>query len=99
MLGQLKCSDECSHDRYGDAKRERAASRKANMKVVEVMNRDVATISPDANLVEAATLMRTRNIFDRNKDLIGLISLDDLAVKMSSDRLLGSVLRQVTAAA
>lgn len=139
------------------------------MKVKEVMNRDVATISSDANLVQAATLMRTRNIgflpvveddrvvgvitdrdivirsiyedqspvstkvhevmtstsiwcydedvltdaaqllsnhhirrllvFDRNKNLVGLISLDDLAVKMSSDRLLGSVLRQVTAAA
>jgi CBS domain-containing protein len=26
------------------------------------MNRDVATISPDANLVEAATIMRARDI-------------------------------------
>lgn len=139
------------------------------MKISEVMNRDIATISPDANLVEAATVMRTRNIgflpvleegkvvgvvtdrdivirsicedhsplsnkvydimtptpiwcyedevltdaakvlaghhirrlivFDRNKKLAGLLSLDDLAAKMSSDRLLGSVLRQVTAAA
>jgi hypothetical protein len=30
---------------------------------------------------------------------VGLLSLDDLAAKMSSDRLLGSVLRQVTAVA
>lgn len=139
------------------------------MKISEVMNRDVATISSDANLVEAATVMRSRNIgflpvleqgkvvgvltdrdivirsiceergslstkvydvmtpasiwcyedevltdaakllaghhirrllvFDRDKNLAGLLSLDDLAAKMSSDRLLGSVLRQVTAAA
>ena len=32
------------------------------MKVSEVMNRDVVTISPDANLVEAATIMRARDI-------------------------------------
>jgi CBS domain-containing protein len=139
------------------------------MKVSEVMNRDIATISSDANLVEAATAMRARNIgflpvmeggkvvgvltdrdivvrsiyedqspsstkvhevmtatsiwcyeedvltdaakllsghhirrllvFDRDKKLVGLLSLDDLAAKMSSDRLLGNVLRQVTAAA
>ena len=138
------------------------------MRISEVMKRDVATISADANLVEAATLMRTRNIgflpvleenkvagvitdrdivirsicqdrsplstkvydimtpasiwcydedvltdaakilaghhirrllvFNSQKELVGLLSLDDLAVKMSSDRLLGNVLRQVTAA-
>ena len=137
------------------------------MRVSEVMNRDVATISADANIVEAATMMRARNIgflpviedgkvvgvltdrdivirsiyedqtpvstkvsevmtstsiwcyeedvltdaaklladhhirrlvvFDRDKNVVGLLSLDDLAAKMSSDRLLGSVLRQVTA--
>ena len=139
------------------------------MKISEVMNRDIATIPADANLVEAATMMRTRNIgflpvleqdkvvgvltdrdivirsiceehnalstkvydvmtttpiwcyenevltdaaqvlaghhirrlivFDCNKKLAGLLSLDDLAARMSSDRLLGSVLRQVTAKA
>jgi hypothetical protein len=35
----------------------------------------------------------------RMKASVGLLSLDDLATKMSSDRLLGSVLRQVTAVA
>ena len=139
------------------------------MKVREVMNRVVATISSDANLVEAATIMRAHNIgflpviedgtvigvltdrdlvirsiyedqdpvstkvsdvmtstsiwgdeddvlteaakvlgnhhirrlivFDRDRNLVGLLSLDDLAAKMSSDRLLGSVVRQVTSAA
>jgi CBS domain-containing protein len=143
--------------------------KEVNMRVSDVMNRDVATVSSDASLVEAAGVMRTRNIgllpvveegkvvgvltdrdivirsvyedqspvttrvqdvmtptsiwcyeedvltdaakvladhqirrllvFDRRKNLVGLLSLDDLAARMSSDRLLGSVLRQVTAAA
>jgi hypothetical protein len=38
-------------------------------------------------------------VFDRDKNLVGLLSLDDLAAKMNRDRLLGSVLRQVTAVA
>ena len=55
-------------------------------------------------LTDAAKLLADHHIcrlvvFDRDKNLVGLLSLDDLAAKMSSDRLLGSVLRQVTAAA
>jgi CBS domain-containing protein len=139
------------------------------MKVSEAMNREVVTISPNANLVKAAALMRARNVgvlpvieddkvvgvltdrdivirsiyedlspvstrvseamtessvwcyeedvladaakiladhhihrllvFDRDRKLVGLLSVDDLATKMSSDRLLGSLLRQITAAA
>ena len=138
------------------------------MKTSEVMSRDIATISASANLAEAATVMRRRNIgflpvleegkvvgvltdrdivirstceersplsskvydvmtptaiwcyedemltdaaqllaghhirrllvFDLHKKLVGLLSLDDLAARMSSDRLLGNVLRRVTAA-
>jgi CBS domain-containing protein len=37
-------------------------------------------------------------VFDRDKKLVGLLSLDDLAAKMSSDRLLGTVVRGVIAA-
>ncbi len=139
------------------------------MKISEVMNRDVATISGNANLVEAAAVMRNRNIgflpvleqgkvagvltdrdivvrsvceewnplstkvydvmtptsiwcyeddvltdaaallashrirrllvFDPNHKLVGLLSLDDVAARMSSDRLLANVLRKVTARA
>ena len=36
-------------------------------------------------------------VLDGAKRLVGLISLDDLAANMSSDRLLGTVLRKVTA--
>jgi CBS domain-containing protein len=55
-------------------------------------------------LTDAAKLLsghqiRRLLVFDRDKKLVGLLSLDDLAAKMSSDRLLGNVLRQVTAAA
>jgi CBS domain-containing protein len=35
--------------------------KEVHMKVSEEMDRDVATVSPDANLVEAASVMRTRN--------------------------------------
>jgi CBS domain-containing protein len=139
------------------------------MKISDVMTREVATIPPDASLVEAGRVMRAQNIgflpvvrrkqilgvltdrdivirsicegrdprstrvrdvmthvwiwcyedevlteaarilaenhirrllvLGHNKTLVGLLSLDDLAAKMSSDRLLGTVLRQVTAAA
>jgi CBS domain-containing protein len=139
----------------------------ANVKISEVMSRNVAIISPDATLKQAAEVMRDRKIgflpvmrhasvvavvtdrdivirsicdgldpestkvadlmtrssfqcyddqvltdaariftfnhvrrllvFNRDKNLVGLLSLDDLAAKMSSDRLLGTVVRKVIA--
>jgi CBS domain-containing protein len=53
-------------------------------------------------LTEAAKLMedskvRRLLVLDEKKRLVGLLSLDDLAAFMSSDRLLGTVLRNVTA--
>lgn len=36
-------------------------------------------------------------VVDDRKQLVGLLSLDDLAAHMSSDRLLGNILRDVTA--
>jgi CBS domain-containing protein len=138
------------------------------MNIRAVMNKDVAVISPDANLTEAAELMKRRNIgflpvikndsvmgvvtdrdivirsiceglsassthvrdimtrssvacyddqvltdaariftanhvrrllvFNRQRKLVGLLSVDDLAARMSSDRLLGTVVRGVMAA-
>jgi CBS domain-containing protein len=54
-------------------------------------------------LTDAADLLadfhvRRLVVVDSNKSLVGLLSLDDLAVKMSSDRLLGDLLRHVSAA-
>jgi CBS domain-containing protein len=37
-------------------------------------------------------------VVDSNKRCVGLLSLDDLAAKMSSDRLLGDLVRHVSAA-
>lgn len=58
----------------------------------------------DDVLTEAAQILEENHVrrilvFDYSKKLCGLLSLDDLAAKMSSDRLLGTVLRKVTAAA
>jgi hypothetical protein len=47
----------------------------------------------------AKRMIRRLLVFDRDKNLVDLLSLDDLAAKMSSERLLGSVLRQVSAVA
>jgi CBS domain-containing protein len=52
----------------------------------------------DASDILADNHVRRLVVVDDNKRVVGLLSLDDLAAKMSSDRLLGDVLRQVSAA-
>jgi len=54
-------------------------------------------------LTEAVELMEENHVrrllvLNRERNVVGLLSLDDLAAHMSSDRLLGIVLRKVTAA-
>lgn len=54
-------------------------------------------------LTEAAQLMEENHVrrllvLNAARNVVGLLSLDDLAAHMSSDRLLGIVLRKVTAA-
>jgi len=58
----------------------------------------------DDVLTEAAQMMEDNHIrrllvLGEDKKLVGLLSLDDLAEKLSSDRLLGCVVRHITAAA
>jgi CBS domain-containing protein len=53
-------------------------------------------------LTEAANIMEDNHVrrllvLDDAKRLVGMLSLDDLAAHMSSDRLLGTVLRNVSA--
>ena len=72
-------------------------------KVRDVMTRSSFQCYDDQVLTDAArifTFNRVRRllVFNRDKKLVGLLSLDDLAAKMSSDRLLGTVVRRVTAA-
>ena len=71
---------------------------------VDIMTSAVMWCFEDETLIEAAQLMEDNHVrrllvLDREKRLVGLLSLDDLAARMSSDRLLGTVLRNVTAAA
>jgi len=52
----------------------------------------------DAAAILAENHVRRLIVVDNNNKLAGLLSLDDLAARMSSDRLLGDLLRHVTAA-
>jgi len=52
----------------------------------------------DAADILADNHLRRLVVVDTNNKLVGLLSLDDLAAHMSSDRLLGDLLRHVTAA-
>jgi CBS domain-containing protein len=51
----------------------------------------------DAADIMANDRLRRLIVLDSNNNVTGLLSLDDLAAYMSSDRLLGIVLRSVTA--
>lgn len=53
-------------------------------------------------LTDAADILANNHlhrliVVDSNKKLSGMLSIDDLAVNMSSDRLLGDTVRQITA--
>jgi CBS domain-containing protein len=72
-------------------------------KVRDVMTRSSFQSYDDQVLTDAARIftfngVRRLLVFNREKKLVGLLSLDDLAAKMSSDRLLGTVVRKVIAA-
>ena len=72
-------------------------------KVSDVMTRSCFECYDDQVLTDAARILtfnRVRRllVLNRDKKLVGLLSVDDLAAKMSSDRLLGTVVRKVMAA-
>jgi len=56
---------------------------------------DVLTVAAD---ILADNHVHRLIVVDTNNKLVGLLSLEDLAAHMSSDRLLGDVLRNVSAA-
>jgi CBS domain-containing protein len=69
--------------------------------VGEVMTPSIVACHKNHVLTEAAEIMEEHQVrrllvLDDHKRLVGLLSLDDLAAQMSSDRLLGTVLRGVT---
>jgi CBS domain-containing protein len=70
----------------------------------QIMTPLVVWCYEDEVLTDAAEIMEENQVrrlvvFDRMNRLAGLLSLDDLATFMSSDRLLGSVLRRLSTAA
>jgi CBS domain-containing protein len=72
-------------------------------RVADVMTRSSFQCYDDQVLTDAARLftfnrVRRLLVFNRDKKLVGLLSIDDLAAKMSSDRLLGTTVRKVIAA-
>jgi CBS domain-containing protein len=71
--------------------------------VQHVMTRATIWCYADEVLTEAARLMEDNHIrrlpvLDSHRRLVGILSLDDLAANMSSDRLLATVVRNVMAA-
>lgn len=73
-------------------------------RIGDIMTRTAVWCYQDEVLTTAVQIMEDSRIrrllvLDSNKRLVGLLSLDDVAAKMSSDRLLGTVLRHVTSAA
>ena len=71
-------------------------------RVRDIMTPSVLWCYEDETLTEAASILEENRVrrlvvLDDAKRVVGLLSLDDLAAGMSSDRLLGTVLRHVTA--
>jgi CBS domain-containing protein len=69
--------------------------------VAEVMTRGIVYCFDDQDIEEAANLMEEKQIrrlavLDRNKRLVGIVSLGDLAVKSQNDQLSGEALERVS---
>jgi CBS domain-containing protein len=66
------------------------------MRVEEAMTRDVVTCRPDCPVDAAATTMRERQIRrlvvteEHNKNVVGIISLGDIAVRSHEQELVGT---------
>jgi CBS domain-containing protein len=72
-----------------------------SMPVCNVMTPEVAYCFEDQDVTEAARVMEERQVrrlpvLDRNKRLVGIISLDDLATGAGDATLAGEVLKEVS---
>ena len=70
-------------------------------KVADVMTKEVIYVYEDQDLAEAAKLMREHQVrrltvLNRDKRLVGIVSLGDIAVDTADDKLSGDVLEQVS---
>jgi CBS domain-containing protein len=71
--------------------------------VREAMTRDVIACYADQDITEAADLMELNlvhriPVLDRAEQLVGIVSLSDIAAKAKQEGLSGHILRQVSAA-
>ena len=70
-------------------------------KVSEIMSADVVFCFEDQDVEEAINLMEVKQIrrmpiLDRNKRLVGIVSLGDIAVRAGDQKLSGETLREVS---
>ncbi len=70
-------------------------------KVSEVMTPEVVFTYDDEDVKDAAKLMQERQVrrlvvLDREKKLVGIVSLGDLAVDIKDDKMKGQVLEEVS---
>jgi CBS domain-containing protein len=70
-------------------------------RVKQVMTREVVFCFEDQDVEQVAKFMEEKQIrrlpvLDRNKRLVGIISLGDIAVRTKDDRLAGEVLERVS---
>lgn len=73
----------------------------ANTKIRDVMTPDITYCFDDQRVGDAARAMaenqiRRMPVLDRNKRLVGIVSLGSLAVHTKDDKLAGDVLKQVS---
>jgi CBS domain-containing protein len=69
----------------------------------DIMTREVETVSPDQSLAEAREFMAERRIRRlpvlKGEELVGVLSLGDVAVAASSDRATGEALEAISTSA
>lgn len=77
-----------------------AEKRSGSATVEEVISDQVYTISPDADIQEAAQLMAQQQIrrlpVVENGELLGIVAIGDLAVREESDQKAGQALSEIS---
>jgi CBS domain-containing protein len=77
-----------------------AEKREGSASVEQVMSKDITCIQPDATVEEAAKMMASKQIrrlpVCENGNLVGVVSIGDLAVNEKSDQAAGEALSQIS---
>jgi CBS domain-containing protein len=77
-----------------------AEKREGSASVEQVMSKDITCIQPDATVEEAAKMMASKQIrrlpVCENGNLVGVVSIGDLAVNEKSDQAAGEALSKIS---